>query len=120
MLIECRVETLTESGWPEFTGSLNPLCLALGEKRQDAKPERGARARRGRRSNDLFQVIAANLNCSHMLWHPMRFWFAGTGRSHNVDKCSSDNSLPKEGHIGLQCHTGNVQFKKVMNRTLPN
>jgi hypothetical protein len=40
MLIECRVETLTESGWPEFTGSLNPLCLALGEKRQDAKPER--------------------------------------------------------------------------------
>ena len=40
MLIECRVETPTESGWPEVTGSLNPLCLALREKRQDAKPER--------------------------------------------------------------------------------
>jgi hypothetical protein len=40
MLIECRVEAPTESGWPEVTGSLNPLCLALREKRQDVKPER--------------------------------------------------------------------------------
>jgi hypothetical protein len=24
------------------------------------------------------------------------------------------------GHIGLQCHTGNVQFQNVMIRSLPN
>jgi len=24
------------------------------------------------------------------------------------------------GHIGLQCHTGNVQFQNVMLRSLPN
>ena len=26
---------------------------------------------------------------------------------------------PREGHIGLQCHTGNVQFQNVQIRTLP-
>ncbi len=26
----------------------------------------------------------------------------------------------REGHIGLQCHTGNVQFQNLMIRTLPN
>jgi len=26
----------------------------------------------------------------------------------------------REGHIGLQCHTGNVQFRNVLIRTLPN
>ena len=26
----------------------------------------------------------------------------------------------REGHIGLQCHTGNVQFQNVMVRSLPN
>jgi 3-keto-disaccharide hydrolase len=25
----------------------------------------------------------------------------------------------REGHIGLQCHTGNVQFRNVLIRTLP-
>jgi choline dehydrogenase-like flavoprotein len=32
----------------------------------------------------------------------------------------TNNSRPQEGHIGLQCHTGNVQFQKVMIRALPN
>jgi len=32
----------------------------------------------------------------------------------------ANNRLPQEGHIGLQCHTGNVQFQNVMIRTLPN
>ena len=27
---------------------------------------------------------------------------------------------PREGHIGLQCHTGNVQFRNVLIRSLPN
>jgi hypothetical protein len=40
MLIECRVEMLTESGWPEVTGSLDQLRFALREKRQDAQPKR--------------------------------------------------------------------------------
>jgi hypothetical protein len=40
MLTECRVEAPTESGWPEFAGSLDQLCFPLGEKRQDAQPER--------------------------------------------------------------------------------
>jgi choline dehydrogenase-like flavoprotein len=26
----------------------------------------------------------------------------------------------RQGHIGLQCHTGNIQFQNVMLRTLPN
>jgi Domain of Unknown Function (DUF1080) len=31
------------------------------------------------------------------------------------------NSLRSpEGHIGFQCHTGNVQFRNVMIRALPN
>jgi choline dehydrogenase-like flavoprotein len=32
----------------------------------------------------------------------------------------ANNSRLREGHIGLQCHTGNVQFQNVMIRTLPN
>jgi choline dehydrogenase-like flavoprotein len=30
------------------------------------------------------------------------------------------NPRLREGHIGLQCHTGNVQFQNVMIRALPN
>jgi hypothetical protein len=26
----------------------------------------------------------------------------------------------RQGHIGLQCHTGNVQFRNVMIRALPD
>jgi hypothetical protein len=32
----------------------------------------------------------------------------------------ANNSRQREGHIGLQCHSGNVQFQNVMIRTLPN
>ena len=32
----------------------------------------------------------------------------------------ADNPRLSQGHIGLQCHTGNVQFKNVLIRTLPN
>lgn len=32
----------------------------------------------------------------------------------------ANNSRLREGHIGLQCHSGNVQFQNVMIRTLPN
>ncbi len=32
----------------------------------------------------------------------------------------ANNSRLQEGHLGLQDHTGNVQFKNVMIRTLPN
>lgn len=32
----------------------------------------------------------------------------------------ANNSRLSEGHIGLQCHTGNVQFQNIMIRTLPN
>ena len=31
-----------------------------------------------------------------------------------------NNGRQREGHIGLQCHTGNVQFKNVMIRSLPD
>jgi len=39
-MIECRGETPTKCGWPEFTGGLDQLLLSLREKGQDAKPER--------------------------------------------------------------------------------
>jgi hypothetical protein len=32
----------------------------------------------------------------------------------------ANNPLPQEGHIGLQDHTGNVQFQNIMIRALPN
>ncbi|HYM07257.1 MAG TPA: family 16 glycoside hydrolase [Terriglobales bacterium] len=32
----------------------------------------------------------------------------------------ANNPRLQEGHIGLQCHTGNVQFQNVMIRDLPN
>ena len=32
----------------------------------------------------------------------------------------ANNSREQAGHIGLQCHTGNVQFKNIMIRSLPN
>jgi choline dehydrogenase-like flavoprotein len=32
----------------------------------------------------------------------------------------ANNPRLQEGHIGLQCHTGNVQFRNVMIRTLPS
>jgi choline dehydrogenase-like flavoprotein len=32
----------------------------------------------------------------------------------------ANNPRLQEGHIGLQCHTGNVQFRNVMIRALPN
>jgi 3-keto-disaccharide hydrolase len=32
----------------------------------------------------------------------------------------ADDPRQREGHIGLQCHTGNVQFRNVLIRTLPN
>jgi hypothetical protein len=32
----------------------------------------------------------------------------------------SDDPRQRDGHIGLQCHTGNVQFRNVLIRTLPN
>jgi len=32
----------------------------------------------------------------------------------------ANNSRLREGHIGLQCHSGNVQFQNVVIRTLPN
>jgi choline dehydrogenase-like flavoprotein len=32
----------------------------------------------------------------------------------------ANNPRPSEGHIGLQCHTGNVQFQNVLIRALPN
>jgi choline dehydrogenase-like flavoprotein len=32
----------------------------------------------------------------------------------------ANNSRLREGHIGLQCHSGNVQFQNVMIRNLPN
>ena len=33
---------------------------------------------------------------------------------------SATDGRPPEGHIGLQCHTGNVQFRNVLIRALPN
>jgi hypothetical protein len=32
----------------------------------------------------------------------------------------ASDSRPREGHIGLQCHTGNVQFQNIMIRSLPD
>jgi len=32
----------------------------------------------------------------------------------------ANDARQREGHIGLQCHTGNVQFQNVMIRSLPN
>jgi Domain of Unknown Function (DUF1080)/GMC oxidoreductase len=32
----------------------------------------------------------------------------------------ANSTRRREGHIGLQCHTGNVQFQNVMIRSLPN
>ncbi len=32
----------------------------------------------------------------------------------------ANDSRPREGHIGLQCHTGNVQFRNVLIKSLPN
>jgi hypothetical protein len=32
---------------------------------------------------------------------------------------SATDGRPPQGHIGLQCHTGNVQFRNVLIRTLP-
>jgi choline dehydrogenase-like flavoprotein len=32
----------------------------------------------------------------------------------------ANNSRLREGHIGLQCHSGNVQYQNVMIRTLPS
>src|SRR5213078_3283246 len=32
----------------------------------------------------------------------------------------ADDTRQRSGHIGLQCHTGNVQFQNVMIKSLPN
>src|SRR5215831_456389 len=32
----------------------------------------------------------------------------------------ANSTRGREGHIGLQCHTGNVQFQNIMIRSLPN
>jgi hypothetical protein len=37
-----------------------------------------------------------------------------------VTDCPTDGSRPASGHIGLQTHTGNVQFRKLMVKTLPD
>jgi hypothetical protein len=37
-----------------------------------------------------------------------------------VTDCPLDGSRPALGHIGLQTHTGNVQFRNVMIRSLPD
>lgn len=45
MLIECRGEPSTKSGWPKLTGGLNPVFLPMREKRQNAKPDRATVAK---------------------------------------------------------------------------
>src|SRR5262245_23768236 len=32
----------------------------------------------------------------------------------------ANSTRGRDGHIGLQCHTGNVQFQNIMIRSLPN
>jgi hypothetical protein len=32
----------------------------------------------------------------------------------------ADTTRAAAGHIGLQCHTGNVQFQNIMIRSLPD
>src|SRR5262249_17895589 len=37
-----------------------------------------------------------------------------------VTNYTADSSRPPEGHIGLQNHTGKVQFRNIMIRSLPD